>query len=88
MVWDFLLRALNSKIYYITLYIHIYLDECKTIEDVPCQFPFVYKGKTLNGCTMKDYDDYWCSTGMDIANNGKWWGNCTGHCPLDCEDSE
>ena len=67
---------------------YIRIDQCKTETDLPCQFPFVYKEKVINGCTMEDHNEYWCSTGVTLTSNGKWWGNCRGLCQQNCTDSE
>jgi len=39
-----------------------------------CVFPFEYKGKIYNECTMDDYSTYWCSFEAVYINS---WGVCT-----------
>merc|ERR550519_2202646 len=52
-------------------------------EEKPCVFPFIYGGKTFNGCTKDGHDDWWCSVKTD--GNGNYqsgqWGNCNSACP-------
>ena len=54
---------------------------------VACVFPFIFKDKKHNSCTLVDADDGipWCSTltdsdGVHLGGQGKW-----GHCPDSCE---
>ena len=67
---------------------------CKTIKGADantlCIFPFRYKGKTYNTCTLKDArntnNEAWCSTKVDrsgkhVSGKGKW-GNCGQGCPF------
>jgi hypothetical protein len=67
---------------------------CKTIKGADsntlCIFPFRYKGKTYDTCTLKDADntnnEAWCSTKVDrsgkhVTGKGKW-GNCGQGCPF------
>jgi len=68
------------------------LSKCKTTPDgpqveVPCVFPFIYKGKEYNECTFQKGDvKAWCSTKVD--GNGKHvggqrqWGYCEKECPV------
>ena len=52
--------------------------------NVPCQFPFIFNGKTYDACTdVQDSDGrFWCSTKVDrsgkhISDN---WGYCSDEC--------
>lgn len=56
---------------------------------VPCIFPFKFKGKTHNACTVVDAEDNrpWCSTkitslGYHITGQGNW-GVCGELCPIE-----
>ena len=65
---------------------------------MPCQFPFIYKGKTYYSCTYDNFDDFspgvpsdfdgqpWCSVATDLENNHIWsqYGICDDFelCPL------
>jgi len=60
--------------------------------NVPCVFPFIYKGKTYNGCTQDSDPDgkQWCATKVDefdfyIEKSGEY-----GYCSEECfeRDSE
>ena len=72
-----------------------YVPVCKTNgganPNTQCIFPFKYKGKRYNTCTLKDADNVaWCSTQVDkfgnhIRGKGKW-GNCGEGCPLSTSD--
>jgi len=67
-------------------------SSCTTVggpgEGSPCQFPFIYKGVTRNGCiTEADPDNrLWCSTGVDEDGqhivNGQNWAHCSDSCPV------
>ena len=50
------------------------------MRDVPCVFPFIYKGKTYNSCTYEDFGNVaWCSVATDEDNNHirDHFGKCT-----------
>jgi len=53
----------------------------------PCIFPFIWYGKTYNGCPIDpdDSSQRWCSTKVDsngnhITGQGNW-GHCSSKCP-------
>ena len=54
----------------------------------PCQFPFIYKEVSRDGCiTEADPDGKaWCSTKVDSdgvhVTNGQHWAHCSQQCPL------
>ena len=61
--------------------------ECKTAAgptpNVPCIFPFKYKGKTYHECTTIDSNNIpWCPTMVDASGNGVGtnWGICGSEC--------
>jgi len=68
-------------------------QQCKTTSEskspkknVPCQFPFIFNGKTYDACTDKGDPDgrLWCSTKVDrsgkhVSDN---WGYCSNECFL------
>ena len=70
------------------LYCYTILETCKTVGgvipvncnfspqlDKPCVFPFTYKGRTYNECTMDDYDIAWCGTMKEVnktIDHGQW----------------
>ena len=71
-----------------------YISVCETDGGAnpnrPCIFPFRFKGKSYNTCTLKDAEytnnKAWCSTQVDkfenhISGQGKW-GNCGQGCPF------
>ena len=74
---------------------------CKTTKGADsntlCIFPFWYKGKNYDTCTLKDADntnnEAWCSTKVDrsgkhVTGKGKW-GNCGQGCPFpEIQDSD
>ena len=51
--------------------------------NVPCVFPFIYKGTTYNECTDVDNNGVpWCATQtLDDAYVPGYWGNCEEGCP-------
>ena len=65
---------------------------------MPCQFPFIYKGKTYYSCTYDNFDDFspgvpsdfdgqpWCSVATDLENKhiSTQYGICDDFelCPL------
>jgi len=52
---------------------------CKTTKNVPCVFPFTYKGKKYYKCTNKNYGKkLWCAT-VAVYKKGKW-GRCKPGC--------
>ena len=65
---------------------------CKTTSgpssDVPCVFPFKFRGEIHNECNWdRDVSDgAWCSTMIDASGQhvgGKGnWGNCGSKCPI------
>lgn len=44
-----------------------------TAKEGVCKFPFIYRGRVFNECTLYRHDQLWCSTTTDYE--GKW-GNC------------
>ena len=65
--------------------IYDYLD-CKTVEGDSCKFPFEYKGKTYEACTLADSKTkFWCAT---YTIGGKYvpglYGECEGNCTKEC----
>merc|ERR550534_1743085 len=58
-------------------------NECnqrRTDEDTCCVFPFIYLGKTYEGCTTVDYNNkLWCATTSNYDQD-KEWGNCENAC--------
>ena len=53
---------------------------------LPCVFPWKFKGKTYNSCTMEWEPDQrpWCATKVD--ENSKYYTNfgyCGANCPLE-----
>ena len=66
--------------------------ECVTVDGPgqgsDCQFPFIYKGVTRDGCiTEADPDGkLWCSTAVDNDGqhivNGQHWAHCSSQCPI------
>ena len=63
-----------------------YLLVCKTQggtrTDKPCQFPFIFKGKTYTTCTNVEEDFYWCSTETNDnrEHQSGEWGKCDVGC--------
>merc|ERR1712233_236777 len=54
---------------------------CKTTKNVPCVFPFTYKGKKYYKCTTKNYGKkLWCAT-TAVYKRGKW-GRCKPGCKV------
>merc|ERR1712233_269924 len=52
---------------------------CVTTKNIPCVFPFTYKGKKYYKCTNKNYGKkLWCAT-TAIYKKGKW-GRCKPGC--------
>jgi hypothetical protein len=55
------------------------------VKDVPCAFPFYYRGITYNTCTTYDSRDGrpWCATRVDRFGNyiTRNWGYCDTNCP-------
>ena len=78
--------------------------DCSVIEiasglSKPCQFPFIFKNLTFNGCTsitgkQEDTGDYihgklWCSTKTDGSNNHITDQGYYGDCPkLNCPNAD
>ena len=55
-------------------------DECKTIDGVPCDFPFTYNGVSHTSCTMVESSVPWCATDPDSGND---YGICLPNCPIE-----
>ena len=62
------------------------IETCKTdggaTPNVPCEFPFTFRGKIYEECTNDYDDDLWCSTatyknGLHIRGH---WGTCSPDC--------
>lgn len=89
-------------------FICVFFEECFTVAGVTqdvstgvttdslafkrCKFPFIYKGKTYNGCTTIDENKSWCFTNVDGNNMVDWngnnhvekmWGYCNQFCPVE-----
>ncbi len=57
-------------------------------EKIPCVFPFIYEGKSFNGCTNFNNPDSlpWCPTQVDengFYTEEKNWGECSAKCKQD-----
>ena len=64
-----------------------YFEDCKTNggarPNLPCLFPFNYKGTKYTECTkMENKNVPWCSTKVDSKRNyvNGNWGNCSPGC--------
>ena len=61
-------------------------NECKTVggprSNVPCVFPFNFKGVLYETCTSAEYTQNWCAT--KVGSNDSYiddeWGNCNSDC--------
>ena len=57
---------------------------CKTVDEKPCIFPFMHRGKEVNHCISGLRRTLpWCPTEVDsngVPVPGKW-GNCDNKCP-------
>merc|ERR1712130_954185 len=57
------------------------VTRCLTTKNVPCVFPFTYKGKKYHKCTTKNYGKkLWCAT-TAVYKRGKW-GRCKPGCKV------
>ena len=77
------------KYIYIYIFFYLFLDPCKTLEGNSCKFPFLYNGKSYNGCTREYSTDYWCPIKLDLDSGSTQaaWGYCTGKCPQNCNET-
>ena len=64
-------------------------NDCYTVNQKPCVFPFRFNGESYHRCTLDQADEpgaAWCSTLVDENGNhvsgGGHYGNCGPNCPL------
>merc|ERR1712142_94407 len=62
-------------------------EVCKTVEEDPCNFPFVYNGTTYTKCSLVDSPTGkpWCATQVYTKNRelvGNMWGECQDWCKV------
>ena len=74
-------------VYFITA--NLCMTKSGPSSNLPCIFPFTWKGRTFNGCPVnpEDKKQRWCSTKTDsngnhIADQGRNWGFCNSKCPI------
>jgi len=48
---------------------NITVEPVKTIDGKQCIFPFIYKGKTYEGCTKEGASEFWCATRTTDGKN-------------------
>ena len=64
-------------------------NECKTVDEKPCIFPFMHRGKEVMNCISGiRRRKPWCPTKVDsngIPIPGEW-GNCNDQCPTEGSD--
>ena len=60
-----------------------FFEDCRSLQNNRCLFPFVYKNVIYKECTDVDSIEFWCATEVDssglVVNNK--WEDCQSNCP-------
>ena len=62
-------------------------NPCKTVDGIPCVFPFMFKGKEVTKCiSSRRRPRPWCPTQIDSSTRvpvRDQWGYCDDQCPTE-----